>query len=193
MAKPFVTLLKGNISSRFASSGAILSAFSIFDPRKVPSADLATYGEDAIETLLAHYSTNKPAETLQGEATTREGMISQEIRTEWKTFRQFMAKQPKEDMKLQMRELASNDMLITVFPNLSRLAVISFSISVTTASVERSFSKMKLVKTCLQSCLSDTSLLHLMKIAIESPNTLSDEELEQTVDVWNRKGRRIAV
>ena len=193
VAKPFVTLLKGNISSRFTSSGAILSAFSIFDPKKVPSADLATYGEDAIETLLAHYGTNKPAETLQGEATMREGVISQEIRTEWKTFRQFMAKQPKEDMKLQMRELASNDMLMTMFPNLSTLAVISLSIPVTTASVERSFSKMKLIKTRLRSCLSDTSLSHLMKIAIESPNTLSDEELEQIVDVWNRKGRRIAV
>ena len=98
--------------------------------------------EDAIETLLAHYGSNKPAETLQGEAT----MISEEIRTERKAFRQFMAKQPKEDMKLQMRELASNDMLITVFCNLSRLAVISLSIPVTTASVKRSFSKMKLSK-----------------------------------------------
>ena len=96
-------------------------------------------------------------------------------------------------MKLQMRELASNDMLMTMFPNLSTLAVISLSIPVTTASVERSFSKMKLIKTRLRSCLSDTSLSHLMKIAIESPNTLSDEELEQIVDVWNRKGRRIAV
>jgi len=31
-----------------------------------------------------------------------------------------------------------------------------------------------------------------MKIT-ESPETLSDEGLEQTVDVWNRKPRRIAV
>ena len=92
-----------------------------------------------------------------------------------------------------MRELASYDMLITMFPNLSRLVVISLSIPVTTASVERSFSKMKLIKTRLHSCLSDTSLSHLMKVANESSNTLSDEELEQIVDVWNRKGRRIAV
>ena len=52
---------------------------------------------------------------------------------------------------------------------------------------------MKLIKTRLGSCLSDTSLSHLMKIAIESPDTLSDIELEEIVDVWNRKGRRIAV
>ena len=54
VAKPFITHLKNNISSRFASSGDVLSAFSIFDPRKVPSnnfEDLSSYGEDSIKTL----------------------------------------------------------------------------------------------------------------------------------------------
>ena len=32
-----------------------------------------------------------------------------------------------------------------------------------------------------------------MKIALESPEALSDEELEQIVTVWTRKPRRIAV
>ena len=31
---------------------------------------------------------------------------------------------------------------------------------------------------------------HLMKIAIESAQTLSEEELEQIADVWNGKPRR---
>ena len=70
VAKPFITHLKNNISSRFASSGDVLSAFSIFDPRKVPSnnfEDLSSYGEDSIKTLVAHYGVEKTAETLQGE------------------------------------------------------------------------------------------------------------------------------
>ena len=37
-----------------------------------------------------------------------------------------------------------------------------------TASAERSFSQMKLIKTRLQSSLNDKRLPHLMKIAIES-------------------------
>ena len=45
-----------------------------------------------------------------------------------------------------------------------------------TASVERSFSQMKLIKSCLRSRLSDTNLEHLMKIAIEGPH-LSDIEI----------------
>ena len=84
-------------------------------------------------------------------------------------------------------------MLKSMFPNLNTLAMISLSIPVATASVERSFSEMKLIKTRLRSSLSDTSLSHLMKIAIESPATLTDSDLEEIVDTWNRKGRRIAV
>ena len=104
-----------------------------------------------------------------------------------------MAKQPKENMKLQLQELASNEMLKSMFPNLNTLAMISLSIPVATASVEQSFSEMKLIKTRLRSSLNDTSLSHLMKIAIESPATLTDSDLEEIVDTWNRKGRRIAV
>ena len=74
-------------------------------------------------------------------------MISPGITTEWKTFRQFMAKQPKENIKLQLKELATNEVLKSMFPNLNTLATISLSIPVTTASVERSFSQMKLIKT----------------------------------------------
>ena len=36
----------------------------------------------------------------------------------------------------------------------------------------------------------EVNLSHPMKISIESPQTLSEEELEQIVDVWNRKTRR---
>ena len=84
-------------------------------------------------------------------------------------------------------------MLKTMFPNLHTLATINLSIPVATASVERSFSEMKLIKTWLQSNLSHSSLSHLMKIAIESPAILTDNDLAEIVDTWNRKGRRIAV
>ena len=75
---------KDNISSRFSSSGDVVQALSIFD-RKVPSVeskDLSSYGEDYVSTtLLAHYGTERPAETLQGEETTKEAIISNDIST----------------------------------------------------------------------------------------------------------------
>ena len=62
-----------------------------------------------------------------------------------------------------------------------------------TASVERSFSQIKMIKTRLRNSLGDTNLSHLMKIVIEPPQSLSDEELQQIVDIWNRNSRRISV
>ena len=90
-------------------------------------------------------------------------------------------------MKMQLQELASNDMMKTLFPNLSKLASISLSIPVTNAPVERNFSQMKLIKTRLRSSLSEKNLSNLMKIAIESPAQLIDNQLEEIVDIWNRK------
>ena len=96
-------------------------------------------------------------------------------------------------MKAQLKELASNDMIKTLFPNLSKIGAICLSIPVTTASVERSFSLMKLIKTRLRSSLNDKSLSNLMKVALESPDELTDSHLEEVVNVWNRKSRRIVV
>ena len=96
-------------------------------------------------------------------------------------------------MKAQLKELASNDMIKTLFPNLSKIGAICLSIPVTKASVERSFSQMKLIKTRLRSSLNDKSLSNLMKIALESPDELTDSHLEEVVNVWNRKSTRIVV
>ena len=94
-------------------------------------------------------------------------------------------------MKLKLKELVTNDMLTAMFPNLNTLGNICLSIPVSTASVERSFSQMKLLKTRLRNRLSGSNMLHLMKIAIESPDKLSDSDTEEIVIVWNRKSRRV--
>ena len=195
VAKPFIELLKCNISNRFSSSGDIVQAMSIFDPKKVPCAEdsILDYGEDYLHTLLDHYGTEKVAETLDGEETVRQALISADVSTKWKTYRQYLVKEPKENMKLQLKELAANWMLKTMFPSLNVLARISLAIPVTTASVERSFSQMKLIQTRLRSSLKDSSLSHLMKIAIETTNKLTESELEAIVDIWCRKTRRIVV
>ena len=84
-------------------------------------------------------------------------------------------------------------MLETMFPDLNRLAKRCLFISVGTASVERSFSQIKMIKTRLRNRIGESSLSSLMKIAIESPEKLSNNDLENIIDVWKRKLRRIAV
>ena len=193
----FIHQLRDNITSHFTSSD-MASSFSIV-PRKVPATSsplFSLYGEGTIDTLINHYAQDFPAETLHGVQFVKEGIISLEVRTvhtEWRTYRQLLSKQPKDNLKTQLQELATNDTLIALLPNLHKLACCCLSLPIGTASVERSFSQMKLIKTRLRNNLGELSLSHLMKTAIESPETLSDSDLEEVVTIWNRKGRRIAV
>ena len=62
VAQSFAVDLKNNISSHFASQD-VVSAFSVFNPQKMPdvsSSHLASYGEDSIDVLMNHYGAEKP-------------------------------------------------------------------------------------------------------------------------------------
>ena len=160
-------------------------AMAIFDPRKVPSADstqLPTYGKKSIDVLLDHYGKDKPALTLNDEETMKLAIITSEVHSEWMTFRTLLAKKPAESTTLQLKELITNDML-----------VIGLTIPVSTASVERSFSQMKLIKTRLRNSLSKGTLPQLMRIAIESPEKLTEDQLQEILDIWNKKPRKIPI
>ena len=73
-------------------------------------------------------------------------------------YYQLLVSKPKNDMKVQLKELASNDMFKTHFLNLYKIGAICLSIPVITASIEKSFSQMKLIKTHLSYSLNDKSL-----------------------------------
>ena len=73
---------------------------------------------------------------------------------QWKMYCQ----QPKDDISMQLKELLTNDMLIALFPNLQKLATICLSIPISTASAERSFSDIKLIKNRLRNRLTELSL-----------------------------------
>jgi len=66
--------------------------------------------------------------------------------------------------------------------NLSKLAAILEVLPVTTATVERTFSSMKLMKTRLHSRMGENTLEHTMRICIEGPDQLSNDTLEAVVD-----------
>ena len=99
------------------SSSDIVSALSIFDPRKAPKVDspaLPQYGEQAINTLLAHYGVEKPAMTLPGEPKKREAVTTSDITTEWKTYEpqtycQLLVNKPENNIDLQLKELVCNE------------------------------------------------------------------------------------
>ena len=133
----FIHQLRDNITSHFTSSN-VVSSFSIFDPRKVPATSsplFSLYGEVAIDTLIDHYAQDFPAETVHGVQFVKEGIISLDVRTEWKMYRQLLSKQPKYNLKTQLQELATSDTLIALLPNLHKLACCCLSLPIGTASV----------------------------------------------------------
>ena len=61
---------------------------------------------------------------------------------------------------------------------------------VTTATVERSFSDMKLIKTRLRSRLGEETLNHTMRISIEGLDKLNSEDLNSIIQYWKEKKTR---
>ena len=102
-----------------------------------------------------------PAETIVGNEFLMPAVItsSSDLPTERKTFRRYITNQPREDLKEQLKELSTYSMMQTMFPNLSILANVCLTIPVGTASVERSFSHMKMVKSRLRNRLKP--ILHI--------------------------------
>ena len=75
-----------------------------------------------------------------------------------------------------------------IFPECSKLLLLLLLFPLSTACVERSFSKLKLVKTRLRNHLSQTTLENLLFIATESAKDgFSDKVFEHFVD--ELKGR----
>ena len=100
----FVSTLKGNISSRFCSQDSV----SIFDPKKTPSVDTSEYqqyGEGSVTVLLDQYGGRKTAVSLEDEEYEKMGLVSSEVKAEWKTLKHYLAKKPQKTWHLNYMSL----------------------------------------------------------------------------------------
>ena len=77
-----------------------------------------------------------------------------------------------------------------IFPEIFKLLNILLTLPVETATVERSFSRLKLVKMRLCSRISDSNLAKLMRIAIEAPD-LTAVDFNEIIDVFKEKNHHI--
>ena len=73
-----------------------------------------------------------------------------------------------------------------IFPEIFKLINIILVLPVGTASVERSFSSMKQIKTRFRNRLSDINLARLMRIAIEGPK-ISAVDFNEVLEFLKRK------
>ena len=73
--------------------------------------------------------------------------------------------------------------IVAAFPNLSNLASILMVLPVATATVQYTFSTMKLIKTRLRSKMGEDTLEHTMCICIEGPDSLPPGTLDAVIKV----------
>ena len=74
----YVDALKANIDERFQESLPVVSAWSIFDPLKVPNKDhpgFKLYGKTQVQTIAEHFTSSMPAN--------QKGSLQEEMKTEF--------------------------------------------------------------------------------------------------------------
>ncbi len=199
VAIPYVHSLLLNIKSRFTDKAVkIVTAMSIFSPSLLPAeAFLPSYGNEQIKILAEFYGKEAEVEYALTTYTPPPLLDGDELLSEWKIFRRALLVEKKAIMEHKeesvfpsmqeiLDEMNKSHTYGGIFPETWKLLNITMALSVGTATVEHSFSQMKLIKTRLCSRLSDSNLEHLMKISIEGP-PLTDVDLMQFSTFFNRK------
>ena len=204
VATPYIDSLLANITSHFTDTSVkLLVSSSIFDPSLLPSDEalLSSYGIDQLKVLVDFYG-NAVTTEFEGEKYTSPSLIdSEEVFAEWRLFKRAFAREIKavvEKRKLAnpptlqevKEEMESTNAYTDIFPEIFKLLNILLTLPVGTATVERSFSQMKLVKTRLRNRVSDINLARLMRIAIEGPE-LTTINFNDILEVFKEKNRRI--
>ena len=200
VAAPYMSKLISNIKKRFSDETvSLLVASSVFNLSKLPPMDrVRGYGEEQIGVLTSFYGEDAKIE-FQGSQFVSKALICKQILLEeWQMFAKAMVQEKKKLVKetpnLSMSQLASAmfgcDAYRSIFAELFKLLEIILSLPVSTATVEGSFSKMKLIKTRLRSRLTDDNLKRLMRISIKGPD-LKDAKFEEVLDIFKKSNRRI--
>ena len=73
----------------------MLSAFNIFYPKKVPSLsthEQPLYGDSSIQTIIGQFGRDLPAKSLEGTEFEKAAIVSSDLSTEWKMYRQLLIK-----------------------------------------------------------------------------------------------------
>ena len=135
---------------------------------------------EQIKTLTDFYGVEQKVNVGEDVGISQPNINAKETQSEWKLFRCLIFLQYKgRSIQFVLSRLLGNGEIYSAFPNLAKIAVILDELQVTTTTVDRSFSNMKLIETRLRSRISEETLDYCMRICIEGPDHLSDENLEE--------------
>ena len=159
-----------------------MTALSVFDPRHLPTkeSEIRDYGIDQLSVLLDYYGRARSLELCGSTVSAVPDIDKDDTLAEWRIFKRLLYNQYR----------GSRESQCLMFPNTVKLLQVYQIIPLTTAAVERSFSTLKLVKTNLRNRLKENMLDWCIRIAIEGPDALSNDDLEAIIHTWNDKKTR---
>ena len=156
-----------NLESRFPDGG-VISSFSILDPQNLPSpSDLATYGNQDLDTLSLHYGVSR--ETVDG--VEQEPLLNgPELTEEWLLFKQMMSKNfSGSSIQGMAKKLLCSDEAQEQFPQTLKLLTLALTVPVSSVECKRGFSKQNLIKTKIRARLKTENVSTLMKMSVDTP------------------------
>lgn len=167
------------VSNRFADFRQHVSKFFVLDPKQFYDDDDVNSGNTAIVKLAEVYKND---------------VCCTDVASEYRSFK-LVYKDifPVYNDGLKACEiltfLIANDMHV-VFPNVSTLYKLFMTLPVSSATAERSFSRLKLIKSYLRSTMSESRLTNLALLSIER-ELANDLDFDCVVDTFsNMKNRR---
>ena len=184
--RPYIQSVIDHISNRMESCD-IFSAFSIFDPVHIPDSEesLSLYGLEKLCTLTTFYGSEQKVFFEGSTGLSTPDVDPEQAEAEWKIFRRIIYTEYRSEKKRGFQKVVTsfltNNTLVAGFPTLARLATIAMILPVSTATVERSFSNMKLIKTRLRNRLGDETLDQAMRVSVEGKSKLTAEDLDDII------------
>ncbi len=174
-------------------------AASIFNPAQLPDKsdpDFNYFGNKEIRLLANFYGKEVKVDFKGSTFKSSPVLEADQLISEWPVFRRALQKEKEALISSKSLKKASfqevfeamllSDAYSEIFPEVYNLAKILLALPVGTATVERSFSNMKMIKSRLRNRLSDENLTHLMRIAIEGPD-LSEVNFNEILDIFKEK------
>ena len=116
-----------------------------------------------------------------------------ETRHEWKAFKLVIFEEKSLSLKEHAILFLRSEAKCVTFPNIKILLTIAMVLPVATATIERYFSDIKLIKDRLRNRLLPASMFKLMIIAIEGP-PLHELDFDAVLALWKAmKPRRLRI
>ena len=184
---------------------------------------IKNYGNEELESLIDHYDNIKQDTFKGNTITQDPDIDAEKTCVEWQGFKHFMylkrgAHHRKIDIEIQsfkdseseekdealklrkifgphglLKEMNLDETICSVYPNCYKLFYYLLLLPLSTACLERLFSKMKLIKTRLRNNLSQSTLENLLFIATEAPKDFHDDHYEHFVNELKRLNPKMRI